>query len=71
MAAIDRNIIRTAVAEFVGYPETPRPIVINEALEIAHKFSSPQALQFINGVLDSISKEMDTTHPQPANVKQR
>jgi len=59
MAAVDRNLLRAAVAELIGYPETPRAVVINEALEIARKFSSPESVQFINGVLDSIGKELD------------
>jgi N utilization substance protein B len=58
MAAVDRNVMRAAVAEFIGYPQTPAPIIINEALEIARKFSSPEAINFINGVLDSVSKEL-------------
>ena len=58
MAAVDRNILRGAVAEFLGYPATPRPIVINEALEIARKFSTPESVQFINGVLDSVGKDL-------------
>ncbi len=39
-------------------PETPRAVVINEALEIARKFSSPESVQFVNGVLDSVGKEL-------------
>ncbi|HVP51444.1 MAG TPA: transcription antitermination factor NusB [Terriglobales bacterium] len=58
MAAVDRNILRLGVAELLGYPDTPRPVVINEALEIARKFSAPESVQFINGVLDSIAKEL-------------
>jgi transcription antitermination protein NusB len=58
MAAVDRNLMRAAVAEFIGWPQTPAPIVINEALEIARKFSSPEAVNFINGVLDSVSKDL-------------
>lgn len=58
MAAVDRNVLRTGVAEFLGFPDTPRPVVINEALEIARKFSAPESVQFINGVLDSIGKEL-------------
>ena len=58
MAAVDRNVLRAAVAEFVGFPQTPPPIVINEALEIARKFSSPEAVNFINGVLDSVAKNL-------------
>lgn len=58
MAAVDRNILRAAVAELLGYPATPRAIVINEALEIARKFSSPESVQFLNGVLDSVGREL-------------
>ncbi len=58
MAAVDRNLLREAVAEFLAYPATPKAVVINEALEIARKFSSPESVTFINGVLDSIAKEL-------------
>jgi transcription antitermination protein NusB len=59
MATVDRNILRAGVAEFVGFPKTPRPVVINEALEIARRYSSPESVQFINGVLDSVAKELE------------
>ena len=58
MATVDRNVLRGAVAEFLGYPATPRAVVINEALEIARKFSTPESVQFINGVLDSVGKDV-------------
>jgi transcription antitermination protein NusB len=61
MAAVDRNLLRAAVAELLGFPTTPRPVVINEALEIARKFSSPESVQFINGVLDSVGKDLEKT----------
>jgi transcription antitermination protein NusB len=61
MAAVDRNVLRAAVAEMMVFPSTPRPVVINEALEIARKFSSPEAVQFINGVLDSVGKDLEGT----------
>jgi transcription antitermination protein NusB len=61
MAAVDRNLLRAAVAELLGFPTTPRAVVINEALEIARKFSSPESVQFINGVLDSVGKELEKT----------
>jgi N utilization substance protein B len=64
MAAVDRNLLRAAVAEFLGFPNTPRPVVINEALEIARKFSSPESVQFINGVLDSVARELDRSEPR-------
>jgi N utilization substance protein B len=59
MATVDRNLLRTAVAEFMGFPRTPKPVIINEALEIARKFSSPESVTFINGVLDSVAKELE------------
>src|SRR5215831_1269950 len=47
-----------AVAEFLAFPDTPRAVVINEALEIARKFSTPESVHFVNGVLDSVGKEL-------------
>ena len=61
MAAVDRNLMRAAVAELLGFPATPRAVIINEALEIARKFSSPESVQFINGVLDSVGRELQKT----------
>jgi transcription antitermination protein NusB len=59
MAAVDRNLLRAGVAEFLGYPDTPRAVVINESLEIARKFSSLESVQFVNGVLDSVAKDLE------------
>ena len=61
MAAVDRNLLRVAVAELLSYPATPRAVVINEALEIARKFSSPESVHFVNGVLDSVGKELEVS----------
>src|SRR5580692_7847892 len=61
MAAVDRNLLRAGVAEFLGFPDTPRAVVINEALEIARTFSSPESVQFVNGVLDSVAKDLEKT----------
>ena len=58
MAAVDRNLLRTSVAEFLGFPKTPKPVVINEALEIARRYSTPESVHFINGVLDSVAREL-------------
>jgi N utilization substance protein B len=68
MAAVDRNILREAVAEFLGYPTTPRAVIINEALEIARKFSTPESVQFINGVLDSVGKDLSDGHVIGSNT---
>jgi transcription antitermination protein NusB len=56
MPAVDRNVLRLAVAELVGFPGTPIPIVINESLEIAKRYSTPDSLSFLNGILDAIAK---------------
>jgi N utilization substance protein B len=61
MAAVDRNVLRTGVAEMLGPHHTPHPVVINEALEIARKFSAPESVHFINGVLDSVGKELNSS----------
>src|SRR5260370_17495415 len=58
MPAVDRNVLRAGVAELLGYRHTPRPVVINEALEIAPKFSAPEPVQFINGVLHPCGKTL-------------
>jgi len=58
MAAVDRNILRLAVFEFLTSPRTPETVVINEALEIAKKFSTHESAQFVNGILDSIKNDL-------------
>jgi N utilization substance protein B len=63
MAVVDRNILRLAVYEFLHEP-TPRTVAINEALEIARRFSTYEATQFINGILDAIKRDLDEQHPQ-------
>ncbi len=63
MAIVDRNVLRLAVYEFM-YEPTPRTVAINEALEIARRFSTYEATQFINGILDAIKRDLDEQHPQ-------
>ncbi len=63
MAVVDRNILRLAVYEFLHEP-TPRTVAINEALEIARRFSTYEATQFINGILDAIKRDLDEEQPQ-------
>ena len=59
MAVVDRNILRLATQEFLNDQETPKTVVINEAIEIARRYSSQESPQFINGILDSIKKELE------------
>ncbi len=57
MPVVDRNILRLAVYEMTREP-TPPIVVIDEALELARRFSTEEAVAFINGVLDAIRKEL-------------
>ncbi|HEU5238809.1 MAG TPA: transcription antitermination factor NusB, partial [Pyrinomonadaceae bacterium] len=52
------------VYEFLHEP-TPRTVTINEALEIARRFSTYEATQFINGILDAIKRDLDHDSPEP------
>ncbi len=58
MAIVDRNVLRLAVYEFL-YEDTPHTVIINEALEIARRFSTFEATQFINGILDAIKHDLE------------
>ena len=61
LAAVDRNILRLAIYEIMFRDDVPKPVVINEAIEIAKRFASTESSSFVNGLLDSIRK----MKPQP------
>ncbi|HYH06113.1 MAG TPA: transcription antitermination factor NusB [Thermoanaerobaculia bacterium] len=56
MAAVDRNIIRMSIYEFLHENDTPKLVIIDEAIEIAKKYGTQKSSQFINGILDGILK---------------
>jgi len=56
MPAVDRNILRLAVYEMTS-TDTPAPVVIDEALELARQFSTDNSAAFINGVLDAVHRD--------------
>jgi transcription antitermination protein NusB len=56
MAVVDRNIIRMSVYELMHEPDTPRLVIIDEAIEIGKRFGTEKSSQFINGILDGILK---------------
>ena len=58
MPAVDRNLLRMAVAELLGFKSTPFPIVINEALEIGRRYCATESINFLNGVLDSVARAL-------------
>lgn len=57
MPTVDRNILRLAVFEML-HSDTPAPVVIDEALELARRYSNEESVQFVNGVLDAIHREI-------------
>lgn len=57
MPVVDKNILRIAVYEMLA-GQTPHPIVIDEALELARKFSGDESVAFLNGVLDAVRKNL-------------
>ncbi|HXK01770.1 MAG TPA: transcription antitermination factor NusB [Verrucomicrobiae bacterium] len=59
MPAVDRNILRLAVYEMTR-GGTPAPVTIDEALELARRFSNEESVQFVNGVLDAVRREVAT-----------
>jgi transcription antitermination protein NusB len=58
MPAVDRNLLRMAVGEMLGFKGTPFPIVINEALEIGRRYCAPESINFLNGILDAIAHSL-------------
>ena len=71
MAVVDRNILRLAIYEFLYEPDTPKTVVINEALEIARRFSTFEATQFINGILDAIKRDLEGNQSVSATNSQQ
>ena len=52
ISLVDKNILRFALSEILYFPQVPSKVIINEAIEIAHKYSSQDAGKFVNGILD-------------------
>jgi len=65
MAVVDRNILRLGLAELLACPETPFKVILNEAVELARRFSSENATAFVNGLLDKLRLQ-HRREPEPA-----
>jgi N utilization substance protein B len=65
MPAVDRNILRLAIYEMMYEKETPKLVVLDEAIELAKKFGSEQSGRFVNGLLDGLLKQ----HTFPGTLK--
>lgn len=59
MSTVDRNVLRIATYELLFLKETPAPVVINEALEVAKKFGTEDSAKFINGILDAMRGSLE------------
>lgn len=59
LAVLDRLVMRLATYELLERSDVPAAAVINEALELARSFSGPEAVRFVNGVLDAIRKRIE------------
>lgn len=60
MPAIDRNILRLAIFELIDRPDVPIAVVINEAIELAKRFSTEESGKYVNGILSAIAKRVRT-----------
>ncbi len=63
MAVLDRNILRMAVYEMTEMTETPPKVVINEAVNLAKKYSGENSGKFVNGILDKLMRKSPDTKP--------
>ena len=59
ISAVDRNILRLAIYEMLHCPEVPPVVVINEAIEIAKKYSTDESGKFVNGILDRVRSTLN------------
>lgn len=60
MPAMDRNILRLAIFELLDRPDVPIAVVINEAVELAKRFSTEESGKYVNGILSAIAKRVRT-----------
>jgi N utilization substance protein B len=69
MAAIDRNILRLGAYEMLFCPDVPAKVAINEALELAKRYSTAQSSRFVNGILDRVL-QLQVQEPKPEQNQQ-
>lgn len=63
MPSLDRTVLRMAIFELIGRPDVPTPVVIDEAVELAKRFSTDDSGKFVNGMLSTIAPKV-----RPATV---
>lgn len=65
MASVDRNILRLAIYELLFLPDIPASVTVDEAVELAKKYSTAESGRFVNGVLGNIVKNLEQEQSQP------
>jgi transcription antitermination protein NusB len=68
LAVLDHVILRAAIAEFLYFDDIPYKVTINEAIELAKRYSTEQSGRFVNGILDAVSSELQKKTPKPIIV---
>ena len=58
LAATDRAVLRSAIAEMLARPGTPARVILDEAIEVARRYGSGESGPFVNGVLDRAAKRL-------------
>jgi len=71
LSPVDKSILRLAVYQFKFCPDIPPKVVINEAIELAKRFSTAQSSAFVNGVLDAVLKKLVSRESQATNHETR
>ncbi len=69
IGSVERNVLRMAIGEMLYHRETPPAVVINEAIDIAKYFGTAESGRFVNGVLDTIRKELGIAEDDGKNVE--
>jgi transcription antitermination protein NusB len=59
VAMVDRCILHIAICEFTSFPDIPASVSMNEAVELAKKYSTQESSRFVNGVLDAVHKSLN------------
>lgn len=67
MTRVDRNVLRVGAYELARCPEVPRPVAIDEAVELAKRFGTEESSSFVNGVLDRIAEDCGRTNDEQAS----
>jgi N utilization substance protein B len=66
MATVDRNVLRLGAYELLYTQETPAAVAFDEAIELARRYGSADSAAFVNGVLDRLRREAQSTEPAPS-----